>query len=257
MIFLQRTDFGRSRICWNHGSDKSHGSFKVEAILRLCDANDCAEELFALGVGVLAGNVYAPRQLVKQPTYLFQIVASKERHVIFRTHTRPKILSWKALFGREAEGDSYNNNQIFPSLTIDLKSEGAKRVRTSEDIANHYLSHAHFSCLVKIPLTGNRSLELDFPVKHLNFHPVSKTIQVETGPILFVKPEFFFAEKMDLLRELIPSFIHFNSFDRADFSLDFPYGVREPSRRGKMMTKEMDCDIQLCVADSLDVMKNV
>ncbi len=253
MIFLQRTDFGRSRICWNHASVKSHGSFKVEAILRLCDANDCVEELFALGAGVLAGNVYAPGQLVKQPTYLVQIAASNDRHVIFRTYTQAKILSWKSLLGKGREGDSYGTNQLFESLIVDLKSEDAKRLERNEDIASHYLSHADFSCLIKIPLACNRRIELEFPVKHFNLHPISKTFQVETGPILFVKPDFFSAEKIGLLRELIPSFIHFNSFDRADFSLDFPYGVREPSSQGEMMVEEMDCDIQLWVADSPNV----
>jgi hypothetical protein len=78
VTLFQCTNFGRSRIYWNHGSVKSHGSFKVEAILRLCDANDNVKELFALGAGALAGNMYAPTQLVIQPVYLFQIAASRE-----------------------------------------------------------------------------------------------------------------------------------------------------------------------------------
>jgi hypothetical protein len=106
---------------------------------------------------------------------------------------------------------------------------------------------------MKIPLAGNLAIELEFPVKHLNLNPFRKAFQVEIGPILFVKPECLSAEKRDLLRELIPSFIHFNTFDRADFSLDFPYGVRAPSRRGKMMVEEMDCGIQLWVANSSNV----
>ena len=53
MMFSQRIDFGRSRIFWNHGSHKSHGSFRVEAVLRIYDANDDVEELFALGAGAV------------------------------------------------------------------------------------------------------------------------------------------------------------------------------------------------------------
>ena len=64
------------------------------------------------------------------------------------------------------------------------------------------------------------------------------------------------AEKLDFLKELVPSFIHFNSFGCADFSLDFPYGVRGSSKRGEMVIEEVDCDIQLWVADSPGAFKN-
>jgi hypothetical protein len=254
-MFSQRINFWRSRICWNHGSAKSHGSFKVEAVLRVYDANDYVEELFALGAGVIAGNVYAPSQLIKKPAYLFQIAASNERHVIFRTYTRAKTLSWKALLGGD-EGDSYGENQLFESLTVDLKCEEAKRVETSEGIESHYLLHADFSCLIMIPFGANRRLELEFPVKHFNHHPISKAFQVETGPILFVKSGCLSAEKLDLFKELIPSFIHFNSFGCADFTLDFPYGARGSSKRSKMVIEEVDCDIQLWVADSPHALKD-
>ena len=100
--------------------------------------------------------MYAPSHLVKKPAYLFQIAASNERHVIFRTYTRAKTLSWKALFGRGNEGDSYGENQLFESLIIDLKFAGAKRVKTREGIEIHYLRHSDFSCLIKIPFADNR-----------------------------------------------------------------------------------------------------
>lgn len=253
MVFSQSIDFERSRICWNHESDKSHGSFKVEAVLRVFGVNDDMEELFALGAGVIAGNMYAPGQLVKRPVYLFQIAASYDRHVIFRTYMRSKTFSLKALFGKDREGDSYGTNQLFESLIVDLKSKDSKRLERNEDIAVHYLNQADFSCLIQFPFNGNRRLELEFPIKHLNFHPISKAFQVETGPILFVKSGYVSAENKDLLKELIPCFIHFNSLDRADFSLDFPYGVREPSKRGKIWVEEMKCDIQLLVTDSPNV----
>jgi hypothetical protein len=60
MMFSQRINFWRSRIFWSHGSAKSHDSFKVEAVLRVYDANDYVEELFAHGAGVITGNLHAP-----------------------------------------------------------------------------------------------------------------------------------------------------------------------------------------------------
>ena len=162
-------------------------------------------------------------------------------------------LSWKKLFGGGDEGDTYGKNQLFASLVVDLKEKGAKRVEAEGDIESHYLNHTDFSCLINFSLEDNRRVELEFPVKHFNLHPVSKAFQVETGPILFIKPGFLSTDNLDLLSGLIPSFIHFNSFSFADVSLDFPYGVKEPSRRGKMMIEEVKCDIQLWVANSPDV----
>jgi hypothetical protein len=63
----------------------------------------------------------------------------------------------------------------------------------------------------KISLLGNRSLQLEFPVQHINYHPVNKAFQVETGPVLFVQPEFIYKEKMDLLREPPPKNFLFTS----------------------------------------------
>jgi len=249
--FSKCIDFARTRIYWNHGSDKSHGSFSVEAILRVFDDNGNLEELFALGAGVLAGNVYSSEQLVKQPNYLFQIAASSDRHVIFRTYTKAKFLSWKTLFGKGRENDSYDGNEIFESLTVDLRSKNAKRLERDGDIASHYLSHAEFSCQIKIPLTGNCRMELEFPVKHINLHPISKAFQVETGPILFVRPEGVSMDKKDLLDKLIPCFIHFNSFDRAEFSFDFPYGARMAFKRGEMTSAKINCGIQLWIPSNL------
>jgi hypothetical protein len=137
-----------------------------------------------------------------------------------------------------------------------LGSKRAKRVETSEGIENHYLYHADFLCLIKIPFAKNRTLELEFPVKHFNLHPISKAFQVETGPILFVKPDCLSVEKLDVLKELIPGFIHFNSFDWADFSLDFPYGIRGSTKRGEMIVEKVACEIQLWAASSPDALGN-
>ena len=248
MARSQRINFRRSSICWNHGTNKSHGLFNVEAILRIYN-DDNLEELFALGTGVLAGNVYALNQLVKKPAYFFQIAASNERHVVFRTYTQAQGFSWKPPNKRGREGDTYGDNQLFESLLIDLDSEEGRSIKVHDDVNGNCLLEKDFSCLIKIPLKSKRKLELEFPVKHFNFLPDSKKFQVETGPVLFVRPECLYVEKKDLWKELVPSFIHFNCYDRADFTLDFPYGARESSRRGKMTVSEVNCEIQLWVAD--------
>jgi len=244
MIYKECVDFWRSRICWNHGSQKGSGSFLVEAVLRICDSNDREEELIALGAGVLAGNMYVEDNLVKDPAYFFQIAASDERNIIFRTYLRHQSCNWKSLFRGKSKYDTIQANQEFETLHIELKKYALKKIDDFEDMQYHYLRHGNFSCQVKIPLTEKRNMVLEFPVKHSNILPEREIFQIETGPLLFADPK---VQTGDLFSKIVPGFIHFNSFGRADFSLDFPYGVRYSSKPGALIITSLNCDIELFV----------
>ena len=61
--------------------------------------------------------------------------------------------------------------------------------------------------------------------------------QVETGPILM--PNFEEKEAGNL--ELLPCFIHFNSFDKLDVFYDYPFGFR----RNKGIMQSIDCKIEI------------
>ena len=80
----KRINFQSSRLFWNHGTDESHGAFKIESVLRFYNEDGKLKDTFVLAVGVLAGNMYASERLVKEPPYLFQIVASDSQHIIYQ-----------------------------------------------------------------------------------------------------------------------------------------------------------------------------
>ncbi len=90
-------------------------------------------------------------------------------------------------------------------------------------------------------------MELEFPIKHINLLPSDKMFQAETGPILFADPVEVSAHIPEYLRDLVPGFVHFNRFDQAEVSLDFPFGRRRSQRRCEMPVKTVNCNITLLV----------
>lgn len=248
----QRVDFQRSRLYWNHGSSKSHGAFKVEAVLRVYNKEGQRVEEFTLGTGVLAGNMYVSGRLVKDPSYFFQVAASDKRHVIFRTYTHSNRLGFKKGFRSVDEFDTRNRNDIFESLQYSLVLENAVKLDCSyENIKAHYIKLADFSCKMSFVLSNGYKIEFEYPIKHINISPEQKIFQVETGPILFINPSAALDNKdiknTGFLEQLVPAFVHFNRFDHADFSIDFPYGVRSTSKRGKFNVEALPCNLQLFV----------
>ena len=79
------------------------------------------------------------------------------------------------------------------------------------------------------------------PVNHINIKPEIKMWQVETGPILM--PNFEEKEAGDL--ELLPCFIHFNSFDKLDVFYDYPFGFRRNQIINKGIMQSIDCKIEI------------
>ena len=70
---FQTVDFNKSSVSW---LGKSTGIFKLASVLSVFYKGKA--DTFALTENVLAGNVYAKKGLIKNPPYLFQLVASNK-----------------------------------------------------------------------------------------------------------------------------------------------------------------------------------
>lgn len=248
---LQRIDFSRSNIRWItkklECGGSSHGSFKVESVIRIYASDGKLEDVFALAVGVLAGNMYVSGNLVKVPAYSFQLIASKLRHTILRTDLRANTMPWFRLFRRLNIKDSSAKNSLFESLAINIRHEAATLIENFRDIEIDYQKLSSFSAIIKIPLADNRWIESEFPVKHINLLSSREIIQVETGPVLFADTLKLMGQSNDVFNELIPSFVHFGNMDSAWFSLDYPYCVRKTTKRGRPKIVAVNCKIRLMV----------
>ena len=246
---LQRIDFQRSDIRWVTKSEKSQGTFQLEAVLRLQPGASTPPALFALGAGVLAGNMYVDDGLAKDPPYLFQIAVGASHHVIFRTDlSRDWLGSVCNRTGERAAEDTMGPNRpTFDCLDVNLNVEPAKTLQDYDEIAIHYSHRNHFTSLITLDLAADGKMELEFPIKHLNLLPSRKMWQVETGPVLFMDPIRALSGSDTWMADLLPCFLHFNRVDRAEFSPDFPFAQRRKSRWVNSNSRTIDWQVRIFV----------
>ena len=237
---MQRVSFHQSDIRWLTKKEGSQGSFNVEALLRWSrDSIDTSDaKQFALGVPVLAGNMYVDGALCKTPPYMFQLAASNLDHVIFRTPI--------ATGNQKKDSDSYGaNSSTFAALEVAIGLEPAKLLESYEDIEKHYLGRDHLTCLLSIGINSGLILELEFPVKHMNIWPSQKRWQFETGSVLFLKaPDILNLDELKLAM-LLPCFIHCNRFDQAEIFPNYPCPSIYSSRSGRGESRKISCQVQL------------
>ena len=87
------------------------------------------------------------------------------------------------------------------------------------------------------------SCSVEFPVNHINVKPEIQMWQVETGPVLFP----IFEDYMPSNLELLPSFIHFNSFDKLDLFYDHPFNLRRNQIKNNGIMEGIDCKIKMFI----------
>ena len=158
---------------------------------------------------VIAGNVYAEDGLVKHPTYMFQIAASQNRHVIFRTFASYKI-----------DQDSIDKNvELFEEINIHIIKNKAVALEDFDSIDLQFQQHQSISALMYYETEQNERIEIEFPIKHINIQKERKLFQVETGPILI--PSECPADRLSAQTCFLDTaFVHFNRLDRAEVTIN-------------------------------------
>ncbi len=238
---IQRLDFQRSDIRWVTKREKSQGSFKVEALIRLSGNSSSSTCIYALGVPVLAGNMFVGDGLCKSPPYMFEVAVGLLDHVIFRTGMSPAL---------RAEADTLGSNTVlFDSFDINLVMQPAKLLLTYDEIAKHYFQRDHFTCLISISIGAGGTIELEFPIKHLNLLPSRRMWQFETGPIIYLKNDQIDAFHEFSVADLLPYFVHCNRFDSAEFFPDFPFSCGSTMRSANVKSRKLGCQVKFFGSD--------
>jgi len=218
---MKRINFSASYLTWLTRKEKSYGRFQVEAACTIRDLNRKKAETYYLASAVLAGNVYAKNDLVKQPVYLFQIAASQENHVIFRTFVSL----------RDEQNSFDSNSKLFKEIEFYISRKEAVILRDFDDIEFHFQQHNSMSACMSYETQQNYLIEIEFPIKHINIQQEKRLFQVETGPIL-IPPETL----ADMLSEeqgccFNTAFVHFNRLDSAEITLNVPTCIGEEAIR--------------------------
>lgn len=240
----RRVDFRCSSLRWITRGVRSHGALRIESTLQLLSADGLEEESYALGAGVLAANMYVPSDLLKTPPYLFQIAASQTQHVIYRTPIAlPTVPAQASGNGSIAAADNsaQNDDATFESLTVDIVTEPARELTTYAELTQQAHVLPDLTGAIGFSLGCGRRIELQFPIKHMNVLLDRGMFQAETGPVLF--PSRLGAGI--LVHEMLPSFVHFNRLDRAEFTLDFPFARRFAAHPGAPCVRFLECEVKV------------
>lgn len=166
-------DFRSSSLTWKTRSGYSGGWRLIATSTRLsADGNNL--EQFGLAPMVMAGNVAGEGPLGKYPAYSYQILASQDRHVIFRTD---------ASGGRRYDTED-DNATLFEHLVVDVRPVEAELLDRT-DVQPDLLRRCGTLVGVIEETDGAERWRLAFPVNHLTFGPpgAGPALHLETGPL--------------------------------------------------------------------------
>jgi len=190
----------------------------LDSVLRSHQANQAPKD-FVLTAMVLAGNLYSKNSLVKQPPYLYQMIAGDGVYQILRTgihNHNPHPFSGDGL------DDSLGNAaDLFRHLSLEIETTPNDRIRRV-DLAD--TNTANSGPLVGcVDLQGESTrIEVFFPIRHWNRLGSEPDFQVETGPVLWPRLTRSFSGGREI-HHLQPAFLHFVSKGQVEVSLDYPY----------------------------------
>ena len=201
---IQLPDFCNSSLTWvvkinSNPGYLSHGKFSLESIHSRIEKSTGNEIVVYVLSGVMAGNVYAERNLPKIPSYRFQAIFSDSgQYKIFRTYA-------------SSSDDTFGlTNDRFEDLKLDIRHTKGEQISTNfreEDLVSKQL----VACIE----TSGEHIESKswFPIKHINWRKMENHIdfQVETGPVICIKD----APGNDI-NSLEVGYVYFNNFHSFD-----------------------------------------
>lgn len=214
------TDFNKSSIGW---FGQSNGIFKLASILTYYD--DLNNQVtYGLSQSFLAGNVYNKKNLIKNPSYMFQVLGNRNKQKILRTDLPNKKFNLFKIFNKRKNIYDTNLSKIFDDFKLEISKREAIKLISFDDIYKFFNENNVIS-KVKFHNFQNLDFEIEFPINHFNVTSNIKKWQIETGPILL--PSF---KKKEKNFDVLPSFIMFNKFSSLDIFYDYPFGLRNKKK---------------------------
>lgn len=234
---MKRIDFSASYLSWLTRKEESYGRFQLEAACTIRGFSSEKTETYYLAPAVIAGNVYAKNDLVKQPVYLFQIAASQGRHVIFRTFV-----------SHVDDRNSFDNNsKLFEEFEFYISRKEAVVLKDFDDIDFHFQQHNSMSARMCYETQQHIQIEIEFPIKHINIQRERRLFQVETGPILIPSETLDDRLSEDQGCFFNTAFVHFNRLDSAEITLNVPTCIGEETICFFSQVKKLNPQIILMV----------
>lgn len=194
---MERIDFDNSYITWLT-TDDSYGRFNIEAVCQIENIQTGITNNFYLLSTVMACNVYGKKDLFHDPPYTFTAIFSKDSIKRIRNYS-----------------DQINNNSdikfitdVFKDVNYHIELKKYAELNNTENIIETTLKNQKIIAVIENKIDEITNIKYIFPVKHINVKKVpSLQFQVETGPILFNKNNYY------SLDELNSFYIAFNNLE--------------------------------------------
>ena len=204
------TNFKNSYIGWD---DTSSGRFNLVSILKI-KYKFKQDEIFGLGEAVLACNVYQKKKIIKVPTYLFQLIGSKNKQKILRTDIKNNLSS------KRYQIKDSNLTSLFKNFYLEIDKLNLKKISITQ-IDKDFVLRKNICAKINFFGPNNSEFQIEFPINHTNYHDMMSSWHIETGPILMPV-----INSLGYLTNLSPCFISFNTLNYFEIFSDYPFGKR-------------------------------
>ena len=211
---MEAIDFGRSFATWLT-REQSSGRWMLDARLSVISPEGEPVETYYLATGVMAGRVYAEKDLVIEPAMDFRAIFSETEYKIFRTHVPFDN-------GRDESGTVHDK---FKEVAFSIQRTPALAVTDAETVIYNTLRNVPLNGMIELDVGDDGySSVMEFPVRHMNAHASKRMFQVETGPVLLLAAGGHGHPGID---NLDVAFTFFNRFDEAYFVKWAPTSVSD------------------------------
>lgn len=168
------TDFDSSFFLWYSENEDTHGRFKIESICEITDKKNGQVVKYFLLNGVMAGNVYSDKDLIKVPPYYFNAIFSESEYKIFRVYGVQDHLY----------DTSEENSKQFTRISFSIKEHSCRLLSDIEQIVYEASSNNKLIAVIEVDnIDVYLNIRYIFPVKHINYKDTLAKFQIETGPI--------------------------------------------------------------------------
>lgn len=166
---MEAVDFVRARISWTTKTG-INGHWRIAATACRSGSSNC----IALAPAVMAGDIFGTGRLPRDPSYIYQLIASRERHAILRAGDDPGNKDTETV-----------NSSIFSALQLHLPQSVARPIQLEELTSNTYEQLWPLSVSLTVRSQTGGLWILQFPVEHISTQGApAQLFQIESGPVI-------------------------------------------------------------------------
>ncbi|UPJ48574.1 hypothetical protein IVB30_36985 [Bradyrhizobium sp. 200] len=195
---MEAIDFERARISWTTKAGID-GHWRIAATACRQGSSDC----IVLAPAVMAGDIFGAGRLPRDPPYMYQLVAKRERHAILRE-------------GASNADTEAANETTFSAFDIHTPPRAARSIPFDELTSTTLVQSWPLSVCLKVRSQTGELWTLEFPVNHISTQNTAGPLfQIESGPMI-IPQDILEIPDATRIGGCFLSFVFLNKTDKAD-----------------------------------------